>query len=98
MGLEPLDLGYSQWQDISFFASAFYQLAQLEITKSGFSVLLFKDQKTGTGGFAMRGSDRGGGADVLSDADLFIRVKSVYSMIFFHILRERSYGFIFLTW
>lgn len=86
MGLVSLDLDYSQWQDISFFASAFYQLAQLKITKVGFSGLLFKDQKAGTGGFAMTGSDRGGGADVLSDVDLLIRVKQIYSIILFPIL------------
>lgn len=86
MGLVSLDLDYSQWQDISFFASAFYQTAQLEIKEAGFSVLLFKDQKGDTGGFAMRGSDREGGADVLPDVDLLIRVKSIYSIILFPIL------------
>lgn len=86
MGLVSLDLDYSQWQDISFFASTFYQPAQVKITKAGFSVLLFKDQKADTGGFAMRGSDREGGADVLPDVDLLTRVKSMYSIIFFPVL------------
>lgn len=46
-GLSVLD--FRQWQDISFFAFAFYQLAQLKIIKTGFSVLLFaffKNQKS----------------------------------------------------
>lgn len=88
MGLVSLDLDYSQWQDISFFASAFYQPAQLKITKffqSGFSVLPFKDQKADTDGFVMRGSDRGDDADVLSGV-LLIRVKPVYSVLLFLIL------------
>lgn len=46
----------------------------------------------------MRGSDRGGGADVLSDADLLIIGKAIYSIIFFPILWKRRYDFIFLTW
>lgn len=86
MGLLSLDLDYSQWQDISFFASAFYQLAQLKITRAGFSFLLFKDQKADAGGFALRGSDRERGADILPDVDLLIRVKSTYSIILVPIL------------
>lgn len=60
-------------------------MAQLKITKAGFSVLLFKDQKADTGGFVMRGSDRGDDADVLSGV-LLIRVKPIYSIMLFLIL------------
>lgn len=51
-----------------------------------FSFVGLRIKRAGSSGFAMKGSDIGDDADALSDADLFIRVKTIYFIILFLML------------
>lgn len=100
MGLVSLDLDYSHGKTSHSLHLRSTSWVNWSLQRLDFHFCCLRIKKR-TGGLLwedQRGWCRGGGAAVLSDVNLLIRVKPIYSIILFPVLWGRRYGFIFLSW